>query len=35
VFVDDEHGRVTVGFGGMRVAGLKDERLIAARSRSP
>jgi len=27
VFVDDEHGRVTVGFGGMRFAGLKDERL--------
>ena len=28
VFVDDEHGRVTVGFGGMRFAGLKDERLM-------
>jgi len=28
VFVDHAHGRVTVGFGGMRFAGLKDERLM-------
>jgi len=33
VFVDHAHGRVTVGFGGMRFAGLKDERLIFLRVR--
>ena len=33
VLVDDAHGRVTVGFGGMRFAGLEDERLIFLRVR--